>query len=65
MELSKAEQQEVDYRQIIFPMRQFHKQTGAVKVFFSLDEWLPQESKYSPEKPALQRGPGRPRTVTP
>ncbi len=58
-QLTKEEQQEVDYRQMVFPMRQFHKETGAVRVFFSLDEWLMHEKSYSPDK-SVRRGPGRP-----
>ncbi len=73
-QLTKEEQREVDYRQMMFPMRQFHKETGAVRVFFSLDEWLMHERNYtaevkmvprdSRETPAelVKRGPGRPRT---
>ncbi len=72
-QLTKEEQQEVDYRQMVFPMRQFHKETGAVRVFFSLDEWLMHQKNYtevnrevvsrdSRETPAelVKRGPGRP-----
>ncbi len=67
-QLTKEEQREVDYRQMVFPMRQFHKETGAVRVFFSLDEWLMHERNYSAEKSVakqdavdFKRGPGRPR----
>ncbi len=53
-QLTKTEQQEVDYRQLTFPMRRFHKISGAVRVFFGLDEWLMHESNYVETKPVIE-----------
>lgn len=56
----RMQQRDTDLRQIVFPMRRFHKSTGAVKVFFGLDEWLIHERNYVEDKPELEsKGKGK------